>query len=118
MRGPFLRFALGLANLQSSPQSQEIAEQDRLWRGDDLRSHLSIQKELLAQTISLGRLDIPTYAIAINTPKDFDYAVWSEHLKIICTDLTVTHSRRKVEIAARDLFEQLSPDAKRFLRNN
>lgn len=117
MRGPFLRIALGLANLQSGPvNNNAVAEQDRLWRGDDLRSHLSIQKELLQQVITPKRLDVPTFALAINTPKDFDYASWSEHVKIVFSDVRIVHSRRKVEVAANDLFEQLPSEAKKFLR--
>lgn len=117
MRGPLLRVALGLANLQAAPlNGSEIAEQNRLWRGDDLRSHLLIQRELLNQSMAPKRLDIPVFALAVNTPKDFDYTVWSEHIKILFTRASVMHSRRKVEVPAHSLFETLPTEAKKFLR--
>jgi hypothetical protein len=71
---------------------------------------------LLDQTIALGRLSMPAFALALNTPKDLDYAAWSEHLKIVFSDITIMHSRRKVLIPTRELFEQLPPEAKKFLR--
>lgn len=117
MRGPFLRVALGLANIQSRPMSKSaLAEEDRLWRGDDLKSHLSLEKELLTQKLIESRLNIPAQALAINTPKDFDYSTWSEHLRVIFNDVTITHSRRKVSVPPKQLFEQLTPDIKKFLR--
>lgn len=117
MRGPFLRVALGLSDLQSAPLSKkDFAEQDRLWRGDDVRSHLFLQKELAALRMPLARLDTPAYALAINTPPDFDYSTWQEHLKIVFTDVVVAHSQRKVQVLPKEFFEQLSTEAKKFLR--
>lgn len=117
MRGPFLRVALGLSNIQAAPMAKnEVTEEDRLWRHEDLRTHLYLQKELLAQTIPAGQLRVPAFAVAINTPKDFDYTAWHEHLKVIFQDVEVVHSRRKVFVRPAMLFEQLTPDAKKFLR--
>jgi pimeloyl-ACP methyl ester carboxylesterase len=115
--GSIRGFVIGLTK-NSSPQPGKLAaEQEGLPRQSyDLRTHFYLQKQLRSLRVQTGQVDIPAYALAINTPPKFSYGTWQQHLHVMFKNVT-TKKLGKKPVPTDTIFETLPAEVKKLLRN-